>query len=347
MLWFKSKNNIGLDIGNQNIKVCELNVSSKTAKLTKFHANPVSEKGYKNGEVVNENALSSSIKSGLKNFSAKNISIGISGAAVIVKKITIPRIDSDLLPEQIKWEAEQYIPYNIEEVVMDYVEVPSDSEDETMDIIIVAAQKPKMQKFITAIDSIKSGKVGVVDVAGFALSNCFTFNYPEYKNKTVGILDIGAFFTHFIVLENNQIVFSRDLPTGGKTFDEAISKNLGVSESEAIKLKHAKKEIPDLALDTINSISKKVADQMVGSYEFFSETNPDTNIVEFFITGGASQTTGFAEILAQTLNKEVKFMDLFKKISISDKVLSSSDRSTLQYCSAVALGLSLRNAGDS
>ncbi len=335
----------GLDIGNGAVKSCELSVSGKTAKLNKVSFVKMDTAVFKNGEILNKEGLAALIKTATSKMGTKKVSVGVSGSAVMVKKITIPRMDEELLPEQVRWEAEQYIPYNIEEVNIDYTVLNSKSSSDTMDLLLVAAQQNRINQYSETIASLKL-KLELVDVSSFALANCFLFNYPEAKDKTVGLVDIGAFFTHLVILHKGEVIFCRDIPSGGSVFDEELAKNLGIPEEEAVQIKESTEGMPDIAVDTLKSVGARYAEQLVGAVEFFTETTEGISLERFYITGGASLTSGLLDLLTKGLSKPVEYMDVLKNITPSSAVLKEQPEKDLQYRTAVALGLALRKPGD-
>jgi type IV pilus assembly protein PilM len=335
----------GLDIGNGAVKSCDLSVSGKTAKLNKISFVKTDHAAYKSGEILNPGLLGTTIKSSAHKIKSKKAVIAMSGASVMVKKITIPRMDLSLLPEQIWWEAKNYIPYYIEEVNIDYVVLNSQTNNDTMDVLLVAAQQNRISQHVESLAGSKI-KVELVDVASFALANCFSFNYPEEMHSTVGLIDVGAFFTHLVILRYGEVVFCRDIPSGGALFDEALAANLGISEEEAVMVKESGEGMPDIAVDTLRSSSKKYADQVLGAFEFFTNTNPGMEIERFYLTGGAGLTLGLMDALSDSLEKPVTFMDVLRSVTPSSQAIKDNSEFDLQYKSAVAIGLAMRKTGD-
>jgi len=336
---------LGLDIGNGSVKTCEISVGSKTAKMNKFQIIKMNDGAYKNGEILNPAALSTVLKAATEKQKIKKVSLGVSGSSVMVKKITIPKMDEALLPEQVRWEAEQYIPYNIEEVNIEYIVLSNSSSQDTMDLLLVAAQQSRVGQFVNAALEANL-KPEIVDVSSFALANCFSHNYPDKKNQAVALIDMGAFFTHFVVVQNGEVIFSRDIPAGGQLFDEDLASNLGVHIDEARQIKESDDALPDVALDTLKSVSKRYSEQVVGAMEFFTETTQAKKIQEVFITGGASLTIGLIESLTAGLKCNVQYMNVLKNVIPAPAILKQVSQRDLQYKSAVAIGLALRKAGD-
>ena len=341
----KKKGTSGLDIGNDSAKGIEL--SKRFGKITvqKFAFGLNRNNSFKNGEITDAAQLSSSLKALLKGFPT-NVVFPMCGSSMMVKKIKIPKMDEEFIPEQIRWEAEQYIPFNIDEVNIDYVVLKSFEKSEFMYLLLVAIQKDKISAYQDLLG--KSGLMATAaDVTGFALANCFNFNYPEDGEQVVALIDIGAFYTNFVIIDRKQVEYYRDINFGGIKYDEELSKNLGVSLDEARKLKESAlssgSELPDIAVDTLMSVSKKLAEQILGSFEFFKNTDGfEKDIDKVYITGGGSLAMGVTDQLETVMGKPVSYLDVFKKLTVSPKVLKSSSEVNLQYKSAVALGLAIR-----
>lgn len=341
----KKKGTSGLDIGNDSAKGIEL--SKRFGKITvqKFSFGLNRNNSFKNGEIVDVAQLSSSLKSLLKGLHP-NVIFAMCGSSMMVKKIKIPKMDVEFIPEQIRWEAEQYIPFNIDEVNIDYVVLKTFEKSEFLFLLLVAIQKDKISAYQDLL--VKSGLVPTAaDVTGFALANCFNYNYPEDSEKVVALIDIGAFYTNFVIIDRTQVEYYRDINFGGSKYDEELSKNLGVSLDEAKKIKesalNSSAELPDIAVDTIMSVSKKMAEQILGSFEFFKNTDGfQKEIEKIYITGGGSLALGVTDQLEAVMGKPVSYLDSFKKLTVSPKVLNSSSEVNLQYKSALALGLAIR-----
>ncbi|MCB0362104.1 MAG: type IV pilus assembly protein PilM, partial [Bdellovibrionales bacterium] len=206
----------------------------------------------------------------------RHVSTGLWGTAVIVKKITIPRMDESLVSEQIRWEAEQYIPFDVNEVNLEYKVLERVNQSaETMDIILIAARQENVFRFAEIVET--SGLVcSVLDVGGFALANCFERNYGVLDGQVVSLLNIGASVITFVVFENGEIVFCRDVPVGGSTYNTEIQKAMGVSleESEALKLGFSSGQPgPEELGRIIQSTHEILCDEVQSSLDFFRNTS--------------------------------------------------------------------------
>lgn len=340
------KHFIGLDIGSDSVKAALVEVSPKKSIIHKFIVEKIPNNPLADGEVIQPEALEPVIASILKKLKAgkRRANVGLAGSAVMVKKVSIPKVEEHMLADQVRWEAEQYIPFDLGSVNLDYVTLAAGDDSETMEILIVAAQKNYLRRVVSAIES--SGyKVGNVDVSGFSLANIFRYNYGDIQNQAVAILDVGAFFTHFVVVQNGEVIFCRDLPVGGSFFTQEIQSATEVSYFEAEKFKVGPDSaMPDIAAQAIENALDAVCDQIQGSFEFFLNTTQGISITNIFLTGGASKTRGLAQALSKTLEIPTEFFDPRRVLDIKPGTVENED--DLMTKGAVALGLSLRQDGD-
>ena len=278
----------------------------------------------------------------------KYVSTGMWGTAVIVKKITIPRIDSKLIKDQIRFEAEQYIPFDINNISLAHHVLASSSSADTMDILLVAAQNELVMQYTQAIE-MTGLSCSVLDVSGFALANCFEMNYGKL-NDVVGLLNFGASITNFVVLMNGEIIFSRDISIGGANYTNEIHKSMGVTvaEAEALKLSAvARREVPDEVHSIMSATNEIVAEEIRNSLDFLSATTNGILPSRFFYTGGASSTTGLTDNASRILGVPFERLDPFLRIKANGKKFSSDYLKQIAPFASVALGLGLRKVGDS
>ena len=345
---FGKKGLSAADIGSDSIKAIELKKQFGKIGLKLFNTSPVRPEAYNNGEIVNVDALKPILKSALSGF-PKDVIFSCCGTSMMVKKIRIPKMDPDFISEQIRWEAEQYIPFNIEEVNIEFEVVDNPPDGDTMGLLLVAIQKEKVASY-SNLFSQAGFTPTIADVSGFALANCYTFNYPNQKPGAVVLLDIGAFYTNLVVMDGAKVIYYRDIQFGGAKYDQELSKNLGINANEAKAIKQTKdpSSLPDLAADTLVSVNEKLSSQIVGSLDFFKNTEGFTgSFSQVYVTGGSSLVPGLTQSLSKTLGVGVEFLNVLNKINVSPKLLKSTDQMKLQYMSAVSIGLAVRELAKS
>lgn len=348
-MFFSSKKVIGLDIGTNSIKMCELDVSRSGATLLSFGIAPTPSNTINGGEISNPQVMSAAIKNILAELGTRrrNVAIGMWGTAVIVKRISIPKMDAKLVREQLKWEAEQYIPFDVNEITLSHHILPFASSSDTMDVLLIAAQNDIVARYVGSVEGAGCN-CSVLDVSGFALANLYEFNYGRQRDVVV-LLNIGAGVSNFIVLNQGEVIFSRDIPVGGAAITNEIHKEMGVTlqEAEALKLSaSARKEVPDEVHSIMAVAVDQLAEEIRNSFEFFAASANGLAVQRLVITGGGSLTPGLNEKISAALSLPFEIMNPFQKVR-GTKQFSTQYMSQIAPFAAVVCGLALREGGDS
>ncbi len=349
-MFFKSKKLIAIDLGSTSIKVCELDVSRKGATLLSFVVSPTPSGAITNGEITNPSLLASSVQLAVQSIKSrrKSAAAGVYGTPVVVRRIKVPKMDDKILSDQLKWEAEQYIPFDVNEISLTHHKLKAGYAPDTMDILLVAAQNQLVRQYFNIFGEAGLG-VGALDVNGFALANNFEMNYGKMNNETIALLNIGASTTNLVVMTNGETVFCRDIPVGGSNYSTEIQKELGISflEAESLKISAVTKgETPGEVNTVIQATNDAIADEIRNSFDFFSASSNGTVINRAFATGGASVTPGLLQSISNVSMVPVQIYDPFYKISIGNRNLGPSYIESIRNVAAIALGLGLREAGD-
>ena len=348
---FGRKKIIGLDIGSSVIKLAELSVSAQKFTLDGFAMIRTPPGAMENGEITHGELISGTIKEALGELQTrrKMVATGLWGASVVVKRIVVPRMEEGLLSEQIRWEAEQYIPYDIHEVNIEYkILNEADSSSGNIDILLVAAMQDSVFKLAEVVEMSNLG-CQIIDIEGFALANCFEVNYGQQKvDEVIALFNVGAHVTNFVVLAKGEIIFCRDIPVGGVTYTSALHRSMGLSmeEAESLKLSVSRgEEAPEDASIIIESTHEVVLEEFKAALDFFLSTSDQEGLSQVYFSGGGSRVLDFGKRMeevyqGQRLNPLMGFQVNSKKIPqvMLDEVENSG---------AIAIGLGLRVIGDS
>lgn len=349
-MFFSSKKIIGVDLGTSSIKMCELTVNKNgTASLDNFAFVMTPDEALSNNEIVNALLIGEVIKSGLKEskFSRKNACVGMWGTAAMVKKISMPKVDPKLLRDQIKYEAQQYLPFEVSQVTLEHHLLPFASQTDYMDVLIIAGQNEFITKYKEVI-GYAGLKASILDVSCLAFANLFEFNYGKL-NEPVALFNFGKNSTQFIVVFRGEVIFARDLPVGGFHFTNEISKSMGVTLEEAESLKisgTSTKENPEGTRTSMDVAIDYVTEEVKNSIEFYTTSGGDLQITKAYYTGGASLTVGLVDHLRNELKLTFEEINPLLKIQSSNKRLNAQYLKEIAPFMAVSLGLGLREAGD-
>jgi type IV pilus assembly protein PilM len=284
-------------------------------------------------------------------FKAKQVAASLSGNSVIVKKITLPAMTEQELAESIHWEAEQYIPFDIQDVNLDFEVLTSangGAAQGTMDVLLVAAKKDKIADYTSVITQAGRTPV-VVDVDAFALQNAYEVNYGFEPGITVALVNAGASATNINILHGAQSVFTRDISMGGNAFTEAVQRELGLPYELAEQLKKGQ-DVDGATYDDARPVLKAMTDNILleveKTFDFFKATASNDRIDRIVVSGGASRVDGFAEALGARFGTEVTAFDPFRQVTLDAAQLGAFSAEDLAPVAAVAVGLALRKGGE-
>jgi type IV pilus assembly protein PilM len=347
----KVKPVVGLDIGSSTVKAVELKAAGKGYRVAAFAAAPVPADAIVDGAIIDAGAVSEAIRKVFDNgaFKGKDVCASLSGNAVIVKKITLPVMTEAELSDSIQWEAEQYIPFDIQDVNLDYqILDPGTGPDArgNMEVLLVAAKKEKIGDYTSVIAQAGRSPV-IVDVDAFALQNAFEANYDCKDSEVTVLLNAGASAININILQGGRSVFTRDISMGGNAYTEAVQKELDLPFDVADQLKRG---IPvdgatfEEAQPVLRAVTENVLLEIQKTFDFFKATAASEQIDRVMLSGGASRVDGFHEMLQERFNAPVEGFDPFRTVMWDAKKLG--DPAELASTAAVAVGLALRRVGD-
>jgi type IV pilus assembly protein PilM len=347
----KAKAVVGLDIGSSAVKAVELKTAGRAFKVVAYGREPLPADSIVDGAIIDGAAVADAIKRlfDKRKIRTKDVAASLSGNAVIVKKITLPLMTEAELAESIYWEAEQYIPFDIQDVNLDYqvLERGDAGGKSTMEVLLVAAKKEKIADYTGVI--AQAGRTAVVlDVDAFALQNAYEANYGLDPGAVVVLLNVGASATTINILNGEQSVFTRDISIGGNAYTEALQRELNLPYESADGLKRgldAEGASFDDARPVLRAVSENVMLEIQKTFDFYKASAASDRVDRVVVSGGASRAEGFTEMLAERFNAPVDVFDPFKKITFDPKKLGGEDPDA-GATSAVAVGLALRRVGD-
>lgn len=350
-MFFKSKKVIGLDIGTSSIKLAEMDFNGKSATLLSFGFAPTPANSVAGGEIVDIGSVGMAIQSLLNEVKSKRkkVATAMWGTAVIVKKITIPRMDPKLIQDQIRFEAEQYIPFDINNISLAHHILSHSSSPDSMDVLLIAAQNELVSQY-TQVLELAGVQCGVLDVSGFALANAFELNYGKVNGQAIGLLNFGASITNFVVVQDGEVIFCRDIPVGGANYTNEIHKAMGVTVQEAESLKlsaMSRSDVPDEVHSVLSSTNEAVTEEIRSSLDFLSATTNGLTLQQCYYTGGSSSTSGLIETIGRVTGMQMHRLNPFLKVKANSKKFSPEYLEQISSFASVVTGLAIRQTGDS
>lgn len=347
---FGGKGSLGLDIGSSYIKAVQLKEAKGSYELEMYHMQALPPELIVDGSIIDSLRLVDSLKEMVKAaaIKTKNVVISISGhSSVIIKRISLPEMSAEELSESIKFEAEQYVPFDIEDVNLDFQIIGPKDEPGQMDVILVAVKKDIINEYISVVREAGLNPI-VVDIDAFALENMYGVNYEIEPGRNIALLNIGASTINMSILKGGISVFTRDSSLGSNLHTEAIQREFNLSYENAEKLKRGEpveNASPEDAQSAIEAASEELLSEIVRSFDYYRSTTLHEDISEVVLSGGCALIKNFTGMITERTGIGTRVAEPFRNIRIPKK-FDSMVLEDVAPIFAIAVGLALRKQGD-
>jgi type IV pilus assembly protein PilM len=342
----EGNNLVGVDIGSSSIKVSQLKDGRKGLELVRLGFAELPPQTIVDGHVMNSGAVVETLGRIFqdKKIKSKDVAMSVSGQSVIIRKITVPMMTPAELAEQIQWEAEQHIPFDIKDVQIDYEVLRKRPEAGQMDLLLVAAKKDEIHDYAQLARDAKL-RPQVVDIDAFTIQNVFEFSRGLPPDHTVALINVGASLSTLNIVARGVSTFTRDIANGGNFISEEIRKRSGMSFEQAEALKCGRPEAgpppPQLAT-IIEGVVDSIAGEIQRSLDFFMATSGEAEIARIFLTGGTAKLPMLAQAIERRARAPVEVFSPLEKIGVDAAAVDTAALAALGPQLAVALGLSMR-----
>ena len=345
----KSKPLLGIDITATAIKLLELSKSGGKYRIESYSVEPLPANSVVEKNIADADAVGEAIGRAVKKSGSriKGGAAAVAGSAVITKVITMPAdISEDDMESQIQLEADQYIPFPLEEVNMDFeIMGPTEGSEGQVNVLLAASRSENVDLRIAALE-VGGLEAKVVDVEAFALENTVAMMAGDLfsggEDKVIAVADVGSAVTTFSVLENLKIVYSREQAFGGAQLTEDIQRRYGLSYEEAGL---AKKQggLPDnYEPEVLEPFKESMAQQISRAQQFFFSSSSIAQIDHLILAGGCASIDGIADIVEAAVGIPTIVANPFANMTLSSRIPAqalSNDAPSLM----VSCGLALRS----
>jgi len=349
--FIKKREAVAFDIGSSSIKLVQMHQTKKGWELVKIGMAELPPEAIVDGSIIDSMTVISAISDLVKKHGVKvkDAASSLTGHSVIIKKVSFPAMTEDELAESIQWEAEQYIPFPITDVNIDFQILGADTEGRgQMDVMLVAVKKDVINDYTNVIKEAGLNPV-VIDVDSFALENMIEINYPVTPGENVAMVNIGATITSISVLFGGLTIFTRSIPMGGNQFTEEIQRQLNVSFSDAEAMKTGKKE-PSADASAlpiaIETVSTNLTFEIKRSLDFFLGGNQGADVSKIYLSGGGSKVAGLQNLMQEKTSIPVELVNPFKNLEIGTKDIDAQAIKDIAPFFGVAVGLATRRFAD-
>lgn len=350
-MFFLNRNRevIGIDIGSSSVKLVQLKEHKGVFQLLNAGIIPLPPEAIVDNTLMDSSAIVEVIKNLTSSLAVKvkDVACSISGNSVIIRKISLPAMPPEELEDQIVWEAEQYIPFDINDVNMDFQILSPDSIDPSrMSVLLVASKKDIINDYV-AVFNEAGLHLSVVDVDSFAVQNAFEANHEPGSGEVLALVNIGASIMNINVVKDGITLFTRDVQMGGNLYTEEIQKQLGLSSAEAESAKMLAYETRDGALlEVLGKVNETITQEIRRSLDFYNSTANDDRITRIFASGGCSKVFNLLATIGEKLGVPVEMINPFAKLHYNEKDFDPEYLQEIAPLMAVTVGLAIRRVGD-
>jgi type IV pilus assembly protein PilM len=281
-----------------------------------------------------------------RGIKSRNVVAAVSGRAVIVKKIVMNKLSADDAQQAIYWEAEQHVPYDINDVSLDF-EILGDSpaDPKQMQVLLVAAKKDMVMSFS---DLIREAGLSpnIVDVDSFAAQNAIEANYDFAPEEVVAILNIGSEMTNINIVQAGVPYFTKDLQVGGNTFVEAVQRKFNLSQAEAAAAVRGESGSGLEVAPVVEQACEGVATALERAQAYLRTAGEAGNISRILLCGGSALTPGVPEFLSRRFGVSTDIVNPLQRVSFDPALFAGQDVMKVAPLLTVGIGLALRRQGD-
>jgi type IV pilus assembly protein PilM len=348
---------VGVDIGSSAVRAVSLKKGRAGWSLVAAGEAPIPDGCIQDGAVTEPALVSQAVQQLLDSLGLRRapVASALAGHAVIVKRLSLPAMTDAELTEAIPWEAEQYIPFDLADVQLDYQVLRSDDGAKPapdgkpgQEVLLVAARKDRIEDR-TGVIAQTGRRPVVIDVEAFALANAYQMNYPERTDPLAALIHVGRGVTVVCLLERGEPIFTRDISIGGQVHLAALLKEFGptgVDELAARRMLNGQYPA-DISPDQVAGVLRDASAQLVlevrKTVDFYRATSPIDRLSRVVLSGGAWQAVGLVDLLASEFGAPVDVFDPFRRVQRTARA-TGADNVGPAY--AVAVGLAMRKEGD-
>jgi type IV pilus assembly protein PilM len=350
----EGKNLVGVDIGSTGIKVCHLAESRRGLTLTRCGFAPLGPQVVVDGQVMDANVVSETLQrlfSDLK-IRQRECALSVSGQSVIIRKITVPMMTDAELAEQIHWEAEQHIPFDIKDVEVDYQVLKRRADASQMDILLVAAKRDQINDYAQLARNARL-KPLVCDIDVFTIQNLFERARGLPEQDVVALINVGASLSSLNVVARGVSAFTREIANGGNLITEEIQKALGLPQEQAEALKcnsalapagdaHRSGAQPHNLMRIIEAATDAIAAEIQRSVDFYLATSGEAEVQRVYLTGGSANLPSLAQAIERRSRVSVEVWSPLDGIVVDPATVDMTLLGARAPQLAVAMGLALR-----
>jgi type IV pilus assembly protein PilM len=341
-LFGRSKSSVGLDIGSGFVKLVQVDHSGDQPEVTRVAVRPLLPDAIVEGEVMDPGLVAETVRALMEEAQVKGNGVvtAIGGHDVIIKKISMDRMEEDDARQVLPFEAERHVPFDIQSVELDFQILDPEGTDSKMDVLLVAAKRDLVQDKL-ALLSDAGVTLRVLDVDAFALHNAFEFNHPEVSQGVVALVNVGHEMTNVNILVDGVPILTRDIPFGSRRIREDLQRERGLTAEEAEEVVQGRNPMDDLQIFVERGV-EEVAVGVERAAAFLMTRDAGESLGRIFLSGGGARIPGLAETLGRRMGIETEVANPFQRIPVRPDAATGLNLDETAPMLQLPLGLALR-----
>jgi type IV pilus assembly protein PilM len=339
----KRKSTVGLDIGSSSIKVAEIVQDRSGDRLVNYGISEPLSEAIVDGEIMDRQMVHEAVTNLIESrqIKNKNVVTAVSGRAVIVKKILMDKLSEEDAKEAIQWEAEQHVPYDINDVSLDFQIINPNVDSKKMQVLLVAAKKDMIQNHAEIIREAGLTPT-IIDVDSFAIQNAIEANYDLSQDETVALVNIGAEITNLNIVRNQTPHFTKDLSIGANSFVEGIQRRYNVSQAEALSALRGRGDGPIDVASIVQATCEDLSVQIDRAIAYLKSAGDADRVDRILVSGGSARVPGLAEFLNARHQVPVDVVNPMQRLLVDSGLFNGDSPESVAPVLTVAIGLALR-----
>lgn len=339
----RKKSTVGLDIGSSSIKVAEIVQDKNGDRLVNYGISEPLSEAIVDGEIMDRQMVHEAITNLIESRQIKNKSVvtAVSGRAVIVKKILMDRLSEEDAKEAIQWEAEQHVPYDINDVSLDFQIINPNVDQKKMQVLLVAAKKDMIANHAEIIKDAGLTPT-IIDVDSFAIQNAIEANYDLHAGETLALVNIGAEITNLNIVRDQTPHFTKDLSVGANSFVEGIQRKYNVSQAEALNALRGRESGSIDVASIVQATCEDLSVQIDRAVAYLRSAGDADRVDRILISGGSARVPGLTEFLNARHQVPVEVVNPLQRLLVDPDLFDGDSPDSVGPVLTVAVGLALR-----
>lgn len=341
----RPKVTVGLDIGSGFVKAAVVSHAGAEPELTRISYLPLVADAIVEGEIMDPSLVADTVRAVISGLGVptKRVVTAVGGRDVIVKKIQMDRMPETDAREVIRWEAEQYVPFDMENVQLDFQILDPGAEGLQMEVLLVAAKRELIEQRMLLLEEAGLSP-SVVDVDAFAIHNAFEYNYPDAQRGVVALVNVGHEISSILIQSDGVPIVTREVPFGTRLVREELRRVAGLSQEEAEAAIQGSSSRAEELSTLLADRSAELAMGIERALAFLAADGGSRGLGAVYLSGGGARIPSLAETISSRTRARIEIANPLQRLRIAAEATAQFPADDIAPMLMLPIGLALRTA---